>query len=230
MTLIKICCMGSIAEAEMAIAHGAAAVGLVGEMPSGPGPIPDALIHEIAQAVKPPTRTFLLTSKTDVGSIAAQVRAAGVTTVQIVDHVIFGTLRDLRGALPDTEIVQVIHVRGEISVEEALSAAPFVDALLLDSGDPTRRVKELGGTGRVHDWEVSNRIAGGVNVPVWLAGGLTPQNVSNAIRTVRPYGVDVCSGVRTNGALDPVKLKAFAEAVAASSAVPRASDPSLRGS
>lgn len=213
MTLIKICCMASIEEARLAIEHGADAVGLVSAMPSGPGPIPDDLIATIAAAVPRPTRTFLLTSRSDVGSIAAAVRRAGVTTVQVVDHVILGSLRDLRGALPDTEIVQVIHVRGEISVEESLAAAPFVDALLLDSGNPGLPVKELGGTGRLHDWELSRRIIGGVGVPVWLAGGLNADNVANAIRTVRPHGVDVCSGVRTNGALDPDKLKRFVKAV-----------------
>jgi len=213
MTLIKICCIASVEEARLAIGAGATAIGLVSDMPSGPGPIPDQRIAEIAAAIEPPTRTFLLTSRSDVGSIAAAVRKAGVTTVQIVDHVIMGSLRDLRSALPDTEIVQVIHVRGEISVEEALAAEPFVDALLLDSGKPELAVKELGGTGRVHDWEVSRRIIGGVAIPVWLAGGLNDGNVANAIRTVGPHGVDVCSGVRTNGSLDPRKLERFVEAV-----------------
>lgn len=213
MTRIKICCMASIAEAELAIAHGVDAVGLVSEMPSGPGPIPDGLIAEIAAAVGSRARTFLLTSKTDVGGIAAQVRAAGVSTVQIVDHIIIGTLRDLRAALPGVEIVQVVHVQGEISVGEALAAAPFVDGLLLDSGNQQLAIKELGGTGRVHDWDISARIRGGAGVPVWLAGGLNAANVQDAIRTVRPYGVDICSGVRVNGTLDPARLQMFIEAV-----------------
>jgi phosphoribosylanthranilate isomerase len=214
MTQIKICCMGSIEEAELAIRHGASAVGLVSEMPSGPGPISDELIHQIAAAVKPPTKTFLLTCKPDVGTIAGQVRRAGVTTVQVVDHIVLGTQRDLREALYDVEIVQVIHVRGELSVAEAVAAAPFVDALLLDSGNQSLAVKELGGTGRVHDWEVSRKIVSAVDVPVWLAGGLNAGNVGEAIRRVQPHGVDVCSGVRTNGKLDPAKLEAFTRAVA----------------
>jgi phosphoribosylanthranilate isomerase len=218
MTQIKICCMGSIEEAELAVKHGAHAVGLVSEMPSGPGPISDELIAEIAKSVKPPTRTFLLTCKPNVGSIVAQVRRAGVTTVQVVDHVLMGTQRDLREALYDLEIIQVIHVRNELSVEEALAAAPFVDGLLLDSGNPELAVKELGGTGRVHDWEISSHVVKAVDVPVWLAGGLNAGNVAEAIRRVRPHGVDVCSGVRTGGKLDPVKLDAFAKAVAAADA------------
>jgi len=210
---IKVCCIASLAEARLAIEHGADALGLVSSMPSGPGPIPDERIREIAATVAPPVRTFLLTSRTDVGTIAAQVRAAGVTTVQVVDHVVLGTQSELRMALPDTEIVQVIHVRGEVSVQEALAAAPFVDALLLDSGNPDLAVKELGGTGRAHDWTVSRRIRDSVDVPVWLAGGLTPDNVAAAIAVVRPYGVDICNGVRTDGQLDPRKLEAYVTAI-----------------
>lgn len=210
---IKICCIASLDEARLAIAHGATAIGLVSAMPSGPGPIAEERIREIAEAVRGQVRTFMLTSLTDVGQIAAQVRRLGVTTVQIVDHIAIGTHSDLRQALPETDIVQVIHVRSEISVEEAHAVAPFVDGILLDSGNPDLKVKELGGTGRVHDWLISRRIVDGVNVPVWLAGGLTPDNVTEAIATVRPWGVDICSGVRSNGSLDANKLGSYVRAV-----------------
>jgi phosphoribosylanthranilate isomerase len=187
-------------------------------MPSGPGPIAEDTIRDIAAAVRGQVRTFMLTSLTDVGQIAAQVKRLGVTTVQIVDHIVIGTHRDLREALPDTEIVQVIHVRGELSVEEALAFAPFVDAILLDSGNPDLAVKELGGTGRVHDWLLSRRIVDAVSIPVWLAGGLNAGNVAEAIGMVKPYGVDLCSGVRTEGRLDPAKLGAYVRAVRAAAA------------
>ena len=212
---IKVCCIASLEEARLAMDAGASALGLVSEMPSGPGPIPEERIREIAAAIPRTVRTFLLTSRTDVGAIAAQVRRSGVTTVQVVDHLIFGNHRDLRQALPDTEIVQVIHVRGETSVDEALAAAPFVDALLLDSGNPSLTVKELGGTGRTHDWAVSRRIRDGVGVPVWLAGGLSEANVAAAIAAVKPYGVDICTGVRTDGRLDKGRLDGFAAVVRA---------------
>ena len=212
---IKVCCIASLEEARLAMAGGASALGLVSEMPSGPGPIPEDRIRDIAAAVPRSVRTFLLTSKTDVGAIAAQVRRTGVTTVQVVDHIIIGTHRELRQALPDTEIVQVIHVRGEISVDEAMAASPFVDAILLDSGNPDLKVKELGGTGRSHDWAVSRRIRDAVGIPVWLAGGLNPGNVGAAIAAVKPYGVDICSGIRSDGRLDADKLSSFAAAVRA---------------
>ena len=207
---IKVCCIASLEEARLAIAGGADALGLVSEMPSGPGPIPEERIREIAGGVPRSVRTFLLTSKTDVAGIAAQVRRVGVTTVQIVDHLIIGTHRELRQALPETEIVQVIHVRGEISVDEAMAAAPFVDAVLLDSGNPGLAVKELG---RTHDWAVSRRIRDAAGIPVWLAGGLNSANVGAAINAVKPYGVDICSGIRSDGRLDQAKLADFAGAV-----------------
>ncbi len=209
---IKICCMASRAEAELAIAHGADAIGLVSAMPSGPGPIPEPLITEIASAVRGQVATFLLTSQPDATAIIAQVRRTGVTTVQICDRLALGTPRDVRQALPDIEIVQVVHVVNEWSVDEALDVAQDVDALLLDSGRPDLPVKELGGTGRTHDWSLSRRIRDQAGVPVWLAGGLNAANVTEALRAVQPFGLDVCSGVRTGGRLDEAKLAAFVRA------------------
>jgi len=208
-TRIKICCIRSTEEAALAIRHGASAVGLVSHMPSGPGPIPEADIRSIARTIPPGVASFLLTSETDTEIIIAQHRRCGTNTLQIVDKLSHGTHSDIRAALPGIRIVQVIHIQDESAVEEALAAAPFVDALLCDSGRPTLPVKELGGTGRVHDWSISRRIREAVVIPVFLAGGLTPSNVGDAIRAVRPFAVDVCSGVRTDGRLDPVKLAEF---------------------
>ena len=211
--LLKICCIATIAEAELAIRHGAHAVGLVSAMPSGPGPIPDATIGEIARAVAGRVRTFLLTSRVAAEPIAEQVRAAGVTTVQLVDHVPHDELRRLRRALPGIGLVQVIHVIGPESADEARAAAPLVDALLLDSGDPRKAVKELGGTGRVHDWATSRRIVETAGRPVWLAGGLKAENVAQAMEAVGPHGLDICSGVRLEGRLDEERLARYVAAV-----------------
>ena len=213
MTRIKICCMATLDEARMAIAHGASAVGLVSRMPSGPGPIEESVIAEIIPHVPRGIDTFLLTSETDAEAIAAQWSRLRPTTLQLVDRLDRGDHRDLRRALPGVKLVQVIHVHDDASVEEARAVAPFVDAILLDSGNQRLAVKELGGTGRTHDWAVSRRIRETVKVPVWLAGGLNGSNVAAAIRAVEPYGVDVCSGVRTDGRLDAAKLKAFVSAV-----------------
>lgn len=210
---VKICCISSLEEAKMAIEHGASALGLVAKMPSGPGPISDVLIREIAATVPPPIASFLLTSRTDAASIAEHQQATGANTVQIVDALNERAYAALRKALPGISIVQVIHVIDERSLDEALEIAPQVDALLLDSGNPNLAVKELGGTGRVHNWVLSRQIVEQSPKPVFLAGGLKADNVKEAMDKVQPWGLDLCSGVRTDGNLDPVKLEAFFKAV-----------------
>ena len=212
---VKVCCISSVAEARLAIGYGASALGLVSAMPSGPGVVSDETIAEVARIVPPPVASFLLTSRQDAAGIVEQQRRLRVTTLQLVDRLTVGTHRDLRAALPGIGLVQVIHVTGPESVEEALAVAPEVDALLLDSGNLALAVKELGGTGRRHDWRLSREIREGAGVPVFLAGGLTPENVAEGIATVRPFGLDLCSGVRTKGALDEGKLERFFAAVAA---------------
>jgi phosphoribosylanthranilate isomerase len=206
---VKVCCIASVEEARLAVECGASAVGLVSEMPSGPGVISEELIAEIAARVPPPVATFLLTCREDAASIIAQQRRCRVNTLQLCDRVPVETYAGLRAELPGVSLVQVVHVRGEESFEEALSVAPHVDALLLDSGNQSLAVKELGGTGRTHDWRVSQRIVEASPVPVFLAGGLKPENVAEAVSTVRPFGLDVCSGVRTEGRLDEGKLERF---------------------
>lgn len=214
-TRIKVCCIASEAEARLATSLGADALGLVSAMPSGPGPIPEELIAAIAAGVAPPVATFLLTSLTRVDDIVRQHARCRTTTVQLVDELTHGTIADLRQALPGIGIVQVIHVTGPESVAQAMTASHDVHALLLDSGNPTARVKELGGTGRVHDWMLARRIRDASAVPLFLAGGLRPENVTAALETVRPWGVDLCSGVRTEGRLDPRRLAEFIGRVAA---------------
>lgn len=212
---VKICCMGSVTEAWLAISHGAAAVGLVSEMPSGPGVISEDLIAEIAAKLPPALGSFLLTCKSDPQAIIEQQKRLRVNTIQICDRLKVQSYETLRAALPGISLVQVVHVTGAESVAEARSVAPFVDAVLLDSGNQSLPVKELGGTGRTHDWNLSLQIREAIDVPLFLAGGLKAENVADAIRQVRPFGVDVCSGVRTDGKLDEVKLRAFFEAVRA---------------
>lgn len=197
----------------MAIEAGADALGLVSSMPSGPGVIPESLIAEIARSTPPPVATFLLTSLTEAAAIAAQHARCRTSTIQLVDLVSSDELKRLRHLVPGAKLVQVVHVSGPSSVCEALEAASMVDALLLDSGNPAAAVKELGGTGRVHDWAVSAQITSSVTKPVFLAGGLNAENVREAIAAVRPFGLDICTGLRDNGRLSPSKLRAFAAVV-----------------
>ena len=182
-------------------------------MPSGPGVISDERIAEIAATVPPAIGTFLLTSRQRVPDIIEQQRFCRTNTIQICDHLTLGTHRGLKDALPGICVVQVVHVTGPESVEEAALLAPNVDAILLDSGNQKLAVKELGGTGRTHDWTLSRTIRERIGIPLFLAGGLTPENVVHAIDEVGPFGLDVCSGVRTNGKLDATKLRRFFSAV-----------------
>jgi phosphoribosylanthranilate isomerase len=220
-TRVKVCCIASAAEAAVAIRLGASAIGLVSRMPSGPGPIPESRIRDIAGTVPPGVATFLLTCETTAEPIIAQQRFCRTNTLQLVDAVEPGVHAQLRDSLPGVSIVQVIHVRDEDSLRESVAVAPDVDALLLDSGNPSLSTKELGGTGRVHDWAISARIRESVDVPVFLAGGLNSGNVGKAIAQCAPFGVDVCSGVRTNGELDESKLTAFMLAVRHAELKPR---------
>ncbi len=215
---VKICCIKSPAEARLAIAHGASALGLVSSMPSGPGVIDEATIARITAVVPPPIATFLLTSRRDAEEIIAQQRRCRTNTLQLCDYVELSVYARLRAALPGIALVQVIHVTDEESLMKAQKAAEHVDALLLDSGNPALAVKELGGTGRVHDWSLSRRIRDAVPKPVFLAGGLRSSNVQEAIAAVQPFGLDLCSGVRTNDVLDEQKLRSFFEAVNAAPA------------
>ncbi|HWZ83523.1 MAG TPA: phosphoribosylanthranilate isomerase [Terriglobales bacterium] len=210
---VKICCISNVDEAALAIESGAAALGLVSHMPSGPGVISDQTIAEIAATVPPPIGTFLLTSLQDVEDIIAQQCSCRTNCIQICDHLLRGTYRELKDALPGISIVQVVHVTGPDSVDEACTIALHVDAILLDSGNQKLAVKELGGTGKTHDWTLSRKIRESISVPIFLAGGLTPENVGRAIEEVAPFGLDLCSGVRTNGTLDESKLRQFFAAV-----------------
>jgi phosphoribosylanthranilate isomerase len=210
---VKICCISSISEALTAVKYGASALGLVGKMSSGPGVIEDKLISEIAKIVPPPISTFLLTSETNVDAIITHYKRVNTTTIQIVDELENRQYQLLRQELPNVKLVQVIHVIDNNSVKEAVEISAFVDAILLDSGNPNLLVKELGGTGRTHNWDLSKQIRKRIKIPLFLAGGLNKDNVKQAIEFVQPFGVDLCSSVRTNGQLDEQKLKDFFRAI-----------------
>ena len=208
-TRIKICCISSIDEAKMAIEFGASALGLVAKMPSGPGVITDEEILQITKSIPPTIASFLLTSETSAEKIIEHHKRTFTNTIQIVDKLTEGTYQKIKEALPAIKIVQVIHVIDESTIEEAVRISYLVDALLLDSGNPNLKIKELGGTGRVHNWTISRKIVAQSKVPVFLAGGLTSENVRQAIEQVQPFGIDLCSGVRTNKKLDQKKLEIF---------------------
>ena len=210
---VKICCISSLEEAWLAVEHGAAALGFVSAMPSGVGIVSEEVIAEIVPRIPPTVSTFLLTSLQDSEAIIQQHRRCRTSTIQICDRLEKGSYREMREAMPGIALVQVIHVGGEESIVEARRIAPAVDAVLLDSGNQALEIKELGGTGRTHDWEISLRIRQALDIPVLLAGGIKPENVRAAVEAVGPFAVDICSGLRTNGNLDREKVHALFHAL-----------------
>ena len=210
--LVKICCIRSQEEAEIAQRQGADAIGLISWMPSGDRFLSDREIHELA-AANPNVERFLLTCKTDPDEIRHQVLDAGTDTVQLVERMAIADLERLRSGLPGISLVQVVHVTGPAALQQALDVERYVDFILLDSGNPEGPDRTLGGTGNVHDWRVSSEIVRAVQCPVFLAGGLGPDNVAQAIAEVAPFGVDVCSRLRPNGSLDEDLLKKFFDAI-----------------
>lgn len=210
---VKICCISSIEEAILALSYGASALGLVGQMPSGPGIISNQQILEITTSLPPMVSTFLLTSETQPKAIIDHYKQVNTSTIQIVDQVETNVYEQIRNELPHVKIVQVIHVLNSKSVQQAIDVSPYVDAILLDSGNPNLQTKELGGTGRIHNWDLSKTIRMKVDVPIILAGGINSNNVKQAIDHVKPFGVDLCSSVRTHGKLDKNKLKLFFQSI-----------------
>jgi len=216
MIKIKICCIGSHFDAQLAADAGASCIGLVSAMPSGPGVIDEGTIAAIIEGAPSAVETVLLSSRCDYQGITEQVKKCRPDTLQLVDRVEQSVIKRLREEFTSLSIIEVLHVTGTVAQHEIQYQKSNADLLLLDSGNPALAVKQLGGTGRVHDWSTSAEIVKNSSLPVFLAGGLGQNNVEAAIKSVAPYGVDVCSGVRTEGQLDAGKLYAFVDAVHAS--------------
>jgi phosphoribosylanthranilate isomerase len=210
---VKVCCVASPEEARLAVSFGVAAIGMVDETPSGEGRLPVPTIAEIVREAPHGVGTFLLTSARDVDRLEELHRVTGVNTLQLFDGLASEDYGRLRRRAPRLSLVQSIHVRDESAVECAQAVSRHVDAICLDSADPEPPFRWQNPAGQTHDWEISRQIVEAVHVPVMLAGGLTPDNVCRAIRIVRPYGVDVCTGVRSGGRLDQSLLVAFLESV-----------------
>ena len=205
---LKICGLRTEYEARAALAAGATALGmLVGLTHRAEDEATEAEARQLVSALGSGARLVLVTHLIDPGAIADLARRIGVSTIQVHGDVSPDGLRALRGLAPDACLIKAIHVTGPDAMARAEAFAPLADALLLDS----RTADRLGGTGQTHDWSISRRIVDAVApVPVVLAGGLTPNNVANAIAQVRPAGVFVNSGVEDpSGAKESVRMRAF---------------------
>ena len=206
---IKICCISSDTELAIAVRAGADLLGFVAPPLGGLGVIPQPLIAELIRAVPPGCTAVLLTGLTEREDIAAQVRECRPSALQLVRATTPETREGLREEFPGLRLMQVVHVHGEQAIEDALAAQVGSDGLILDSAVLGGETEQLGATGLTHDWSVSARIVAAVSIPVYLAGGLSAANVGAARHTVDPFGLDLCSSVRTDGQLDEGKVQAF---------------------
>jgi len=213
MTRIKICCITSPEEARQATNAGADALGFVSNMPSGPGIISEQKIKRIIPQLNPFIIPVLLTCENIPKNLVNQYRYCRPAAIQLCEPLTIPNLQILRRKLPGVTLIHVIHVKDNKAIKEAEDYASLADAFLLDTGQRSGLKKQLGGTGQVHDWSLSTIIVQTCAKPVILAGGLKIENVAEAIKTVRPYAVDVCSGVRSNNKLDQTKLYSFIDAV-----------------
>lgn len=204
---VKICGLRRVEDALAAVQAGADAVGcLVGLDYASPDRVDPVAARAIFDALPPFVARVLVTHRTGLAEVTALMRESGATVAQLHGEFPTVAISALREALPYAAVVKSVHVTGEETIAAALSAARIADAILLD----TRARGRIGGTGTTHDWSISARIAARSPKPVILAGGLTPDNVAEAVRQVRPFAVDVNSGTTgADGFKDHAKLRAF---------------------
>lgn len=207
---VKICGIRSVEDALTAISAGADAVGfLVGITHLAEDKISNEEAKKIIDYLPPFVSTVAVTHLQDIDKIVEMCEYLGVNTLQIHDYLSPENVLECKKRLPGIKLLKAIHVMQ--SCDEALemshSYENIVDAIILDS----RTKDRLGGTGNVHDWNISKKIVEEISIPVILAGGLTDENVYDAVKKVNPYAVDVNSGVEMNGFKDFKKVKRFVD-------------------
>jgi phosphoribosylanthranilate isomerase len=212
MARVKICGITSPEEATLAERAGAHAIGLlVGRVHAAADFVGPELAREICRALSPFVTPVLVTHLEDPEAIVNLAELVPCPVLQLHSDLGPATLRELRARLAARKLIGKVSVEGDDAVARASEIEPFVDAILLDTRD--RATDRVGGTGMVHDWSISARIAAGSRAPIILAGGLTPDNVAQAVRAVKPWGVDVNSGVETaDGRKDGGRIRRFVAA------------------
>lgn len=212
---VQIAGISTLADALAVERAGAEAIGFTLGLPTGPHNGLDergarAIIASLPPLVVPVLITYLDTA----AAVVPLCRYLGVSTVQLHAGAPPSEIAAMRAALPGLKVILAVNVTGATSLDDAMRVWDDADALILDSYDPV--TGRHGATGRTHDWGISRRIVEASPVPVILAGGLAPENVGEAIRAVRPWAVDVHTGVeRPDGSTDPARVRAFVAAVRA---------------
>lgn len=193
---VKICCIQNPDEARLAIGVGADSLGLVSSTPASPQVMRPEKIREITQLIPPSIDAFVLTALDSSWDLIDLIRNVKNRTIQLIDRLNTGNYLEIRASIPCVKIVQTIDASHEEAFDQAIRIDSYVDAILLKAN--------LHGS-----WEVCREIVEHVQTPVFLSGDLHALNVREAIEAIRPFGVDVCEGVRTEGKLDAEKLRRF---------------------
>jgi phosphoribosylanthranilate isomerase len=215
---VQIYTMQSVAEAGAIADLGVDHVGVTPAQHGLPGEIDLVLAAEICRAIDGKATSVALSIDLDVATIVSMVRTVRPDVLHLCGppgELGPAALIQLRDALPGIELMQAVAITGEDAVETARTYQPVVDYLILDSVSPN--VPGIGAAGTPHDWAVSAAVVAAVDVPVVLAGGLSPGNVADAIAQVRPWGVDSLTHTnqrRTNGSFrkDLGAVQAFVSA------------------
>ncbi|MFN8558227.1 MAG: phosphoribosylanthranilate isomerase [Dehalococcoidia bacterium] len=212
MVRVQIAGISNLEDALAVERAGADAIGFTLGLPTGPhNGLDEHGARAIIRALPPLIVPLLITYLVTAAEVVPLCRYLGVSTVQLHAPADPAEIAAMRAGLPGLKVILAVHVTGEEAVAEAVRVAPHADALILDTYDPA--TGRHGATGRTHDWAISRRIVEASPAPVILAGGLTPENVGAAVRQVRPWAVDVHTGVeRPDGATDHARVAAFVRA------------------
>ena len=206
---IKVCGIKRVEDAIMAAYCGADAIGLVvGQKHNSDDFIDKHLAQKIVKECPPYISPVLVTELDDAKEISNLVYKIGITSIQLHSDCTVDCIISLRKIFPHIKIIKNFHVTGLGVIHAMKPFESVVDAFILDTLDLANG--KVGSTGLVHDWNISRNIVKEISRPVILAGGLTPENVGEAIRFVKPYGVDASSGLKgSNGFKDETKVTNF---------------------
>ncbi|MDE1169834.1 MAG: phosphoribosylanthranilate isomerase [Verrucomicrobium sp.] len=209
MVRVKICGIKRLEDAFSAIRWGADSIGfLVGQRHTSTDFISAAEAAEIIRRLPPFISKVMVTHFSRAEEILPLVDEACVDTLQLHGQIPPAELQIIRDKRPHLRILKSLHIIDEASVESGVPYYKFVDGFVVDSLNA--ETGQIGGTGMVHDWSISRRVVSRYPIPVILAGGLTPENVQEAIHAVKPFAVDANSGLKdAAGFKDHAKIHAF---------------------
>lgn len=205
---VKICGNASLNDLKIALSAGADAVGFItGTNYKSEDAVTKSCAKKLVLSLPPFVASVAVTHLQNPQDLIDIIDETGCSTLQIQNDVSLEDMDIVKNGLPHTKIIKAVHVTGIEAIEKAEMFSKTADAIILDTKTETR----IGGTGITHDWNISAEIVKRLNKPVILAGGLSPSNLAEAIEKVKPYAVDVHSGVKKNGARDFYLTKSFVD-------------------